>query len=400
MGIPSFRLEKDVVDAEIDILRELGVEFRTGVEVGKDVTLDELRSQGYRAFYLAIGAQGGRKLGVPGEDAEGVVSGIEFLRNVNLGVQEPIQGPVAVIGGGNVAMDVARAAVRQGAETVDLYCLESEEEMPALKEEVEEALEEGIRIHNGWGPKEMRTADGAVTGILFKKCVSVFGEDGRFRPVYAEEETREIACSMVLSAIGQSIRWGNLLKGSKAELNPNGTVKADEFTYQTAQPDLFAGGDAVTGPKFCIDAIAAGKEAAISLHRFVQPGQSLTLGRDRRIHKALNKKNLALDQFDRTPRQRPAVNTEYALTARDSRGTFTEEQVKAETARCLGCGATKVDQYLCIGCGQCTTKCKFDAISLERRYDVQFGAFEQMPIQVAKYAVKRTGKILASATKK
>ncbi len=400
LGIPSFRLEKDVVDAEIEVLRELGVEFRTGVEVGKDVTLEELRAQDYKAFYMAIGAQGGRRLGVPGEDTQGVVSGIDFLRNVNLGVQKPLTGRVVVIGGGNVAMDVARAAVRQGADAVDLYCLESAEEMPALKEEVDEALEEGIVIHNGWGPKEVKAADGAVTGLVLKKCVSVFGKDGRFQPVYEESQIQEADCSLVLTSIGQSIQWGSILEGSKVELNPNGTAKADGFTYQTAQPDVFVGGDAYTGPRFCIDAIAAGKEAAVSLHRYVQPGQSLTLGRDRRHHKALDKKNLALGSFDSTPRQRPAVNTECTGTFRDSRKTFTEEQVKAETARCLGCGATKVDQYLCIGCGQCTTKCKFDAISLERRYDVQFGAFEQMPIEVAKYAVKRTGKIIAAAAKR
>ncbi|MCI9442494.1 MAG: FAD-dependent oxidoreductase [Ruminococcus sp.] len=283
---------------------------------------------------------------------------------------------------------------------VDFYCLESAEEMPALKEEVDEALEEGIQIHNGWGPKEVKAEDGSVTGLVLKKCVSVFGKDGRFQPVYEESEIQEVSCDQVLTSIGQSIQWGELLEGSKVEYNPNGTAKADSFTYQTAQPDVFVGGDAYTGPRFCIDAITVGKEAAISLHRYVQPGQSLTLGRDRRHHKALDKKNLDLGSFDSTPRQKPAVNTERAGTFHDSRKTFTEEQVRAETARCLGCGATKVDQYLCIGCGQCTTKCKFDAISLERRYDVQFGAFEQMPIEVAKYAVKRTGKIIAAAARR
>lgn len=399
LGIPAFRLEKKVVDAEIEVLKTLGVRFQTGVEVGKDVTLDELRDQGYLAFYLAVGAQGGRRLGVPGEDAKGVVSGIDFLRRVNLGIQKQLHGRVTVIGGGNVAMDVARTAMRQGADAVDLYCLESEAEMPAMPEEIEEALQEGIRIHNGWGPKSIQDEAETVVGITLKKCLSVFDHDKRFRPVYDEDNTRYAECSTVLVSIGQSIEWGQLLQGSRVNINPNGTVRADRFTYQTDQPDVFAGGDAYSGPKFCIDAIAAGKEAAISLHRFVQPGQSLTLGRDRRSYAALDKQNLDLSSYDNTSRQEAARRPAAPESFRDSRMTFTEEQVKAETARCLGCGATKVDPYLCVGCGQCTTKCKFDAISLERRYDVQFGAFEQMPVEVAKYAVKRAGKIIAAAAK-
>lgn len=399
MGIPEFRLEKAVVDAEIEILKELGVEFRTGVEIGKDITMEQLRTQGYQAFYLAIGAQGGRSLGVPGENAKGIVFGVDFLRQVNLGSEQKLPKHVVVIGGGNVAIDVARTAVRQGAETVDLYCLESEKEMPALPEEVEEARLEGIHIHNGWGPREVKQKDGSIEGITLKKCLSVFSSDGQFRPVYDEDRTQDVDCGMVLVSIGQSIQWGKLLEGSKVEVKPNGTAGADSFTYQTAQPDVFVGGDAYTGPRFCIDAIAAGKEAAISLHRFVQPGQSLTLGRDRRNYKALDKQNLDLGSYDNTQRQKPAVKPEYVDTFHDPRMTFTEEQVKAETARCLGCGATKVDAYLCVGCGQCTTKCSFDAVSLEKRYDVQFGAFEQMPVEVAKYAVKRAVKIITTAAR-
>lgn len=399
LGIPSFRLEKQVVDAEIQVLKDLGVTFKTGVEVGKDVTLDELRSQGFLGFYLAVGAQGGKKLGIPGEETSGVTSGVDFLRQVNLGSREKLPKRVVVIGGGNVAIDVARTAIRQGAENVDLYCLESEQEMTALPEEVEEAVGEGIRIHNGWGPMEVKQSDRKAAGITFKKCVAVFDENHRFHPVYNEKVIQEAACDMVLVSIGQSVQWGNLLQGSRVELNPGGTAKADPFTYQTAQPDVFVGGDAYTGPKFCIDAIAAGKEAAVSLHRFVQPGQSLTLGRDRRNYRALDKENLELDNYDNTQRQKPLVRAESAETFFDSRVTFTEEQVKKETSRCLGCGATKVDPYLCIGCGQCTTKCRFDAVKMEKRYDVQFGAFEQMPVQVAKYAVKRAGKILATAVK-
>lgn len=398
MGIPSFRLEKEVVDAEIEVLKELGIKFKTGVEVGKDVSLDELRAQGYRGFYLAIGAQGGRKIGIEGEDAAGVLTGIEFLRNVNLGKDAKLHGKVVVIGGGNVAIDVARAAVRESAESVTMLCLESAKEMPALPDEIAEAKAEGIQIQNGWGPKRILVENGKVTGVEFKKCTSVF-EDGRFAPKYDENETIVVSADYVLLSIGQSILWGDLLKGTKVELGRGNTAVADGFTYQTAQADVFVGGDCLTGPKFAIDAIAAGKEAAISLHRFVQPGQTLTAGRDRRVYRALDKENLVIESYDNTRRQQPEHEKTNERSFRDTRLTFTEEQLKKETERCLGCGATVVDEYLCVGCGQCTTKCRFDAITLYKKYDRQFPEFEKMPIEVAKHVVKRTAKIATVAVK-
>ena len=398
LGIPSFRLEKEIVEAEIEVLKELGVEFRTGVEVGKDVTLDELRNQGYKGFYLAIGAQAGRKLGLEGENAEGVIAGIEFLRDVNLGKKVSLPGRVVVIGGGNVAIDVARTAVRVDAASVNMYCLEGEKEMPALPEEIEEANSEGIAINNGWGPKRIIVENGKVTGVEFKKCVTVF-ENGKFNPKYDENEVVTVPADYVLISVGQSIDWGKLLEGSKVELGRGNTALADSFTYQTAQSDVFVGGDAFSGPKFAIDAIAAGKEAAISLHRFVQPGQTLNLGRDRRVYHALDKNNLVIETFDNTPRQAPGHSAAGEKSFKDTRLTFTEEQLKKETERCLGCGATVVDEYLCIGCGQCTTKCKFDAISLYKKYDAFIPEFEKLPIEVAKHVVKRTAKIAAVAVK-
>lgn len=400
LGIPSFRLEKDVLNAEIDVLKELGVEFKTGVEVGKDVTLDELRRQGYKGFYLAIGAQGGRKIGVEGEDAQGVIAGIDFLRTVNAGKPSGIGGRVVVIGGGNVAVDVARTAVREKTESVKMFCLESEKEMPASADEVEEALEEGITVSHGWGPKRILTENGKVTGIEFKKCLSVFDENRKFAPKYDENEVIEVPADYILLTVGQSVLWGDLLKGSKVELNPNQTAKADNFTYQTAEPDIFVGGDAYTGPKFAIDAIAAGKQAAVSLHRFVQPGQSLVLGRDRRLYHSLDKGNLDIAGFDNTPRQVPGHDKSKDKTFRDARLAFTEEQVRKETERCLGCGATVVDTYKCLGCGLCVTKCKFDAIKLVRKQNPAFGGkLEDLPMRVAGYAVKRAGKITAKSIK-
>ena len=400
MGIPGFRLEKNVVEAEIEVLRQLGVHFRTGVEVGKDVTIQQLRQQGFQAFYLAIGAQGGRKLNIPGEDAEGVVAGVDFLRSINLGSIPAMTGKTVVIGGGNVAIDVARAAARTAAVSVDMYCLEGRSEMPALPEEIREAEEEHVAIHNGYGPREILVKDGRAVGVVFKKCLRVFDENHRFAPQYDENDTITVETDHVLLSIGQSIQWGNLMAGTTVVTRHNGTVEADPFTYQTAEPDIFAGGDVYTGPRFAIDAIAAGKEGAISIHRFVQPGQSLTYGRDRRQYHSFDKENVVLESFDRMPRQKAGHSDRKEHSFGDNRLTFTEEQMKKETQRCLGCGAVQVDEYMCVGCGQCTTKCKFGAISLTRKYNEFAPVFEKLPIAVAKYAVKRTGKIAASAIRR
>jgi len=390
-GIPSFRLEKSVVDAEIDILKELGVEFKTGVEVGKDVTLNDLRSQGYKAFYLAIGAQAGRKIEIEGEDAHGVITGVEFLRTVNLKQATALHGSVVVIGGGNVAIDVARTAVRAGGTQVAMYCLESRPEMPALPEEIEEALAEGIGINNSWGPKRIITENGRVTGVEFKKCVAVFDDQKRFSPRYDESQTMTVKADHVLISVGQAMEWGELIAGSKIELNANKTIKADPETFQTGEHDVFAGGDALTGPKFAIDAIAMSKEGAISIHRYVQPGQSLTLGRIKRNYRPLDKENLDLKGYDLLPRQKAsrAEGNVCKEAFKDIRGTLTEEQVKKETERCLGCGATVVDEYLCVGCGVCTTRCKFDAIKLVRKYDSPSVELKELKPTVMKYALKR-----------
>lgn len=295
-GIPSFRLEKDVIAAEIEVLKTMGVEFRFGIDVGSDVTIQQLRDEGYKAFYIAIGARGGRMAGVPGEDAKGVMSGIEFLNKVNKDEEHmKLSGKTVVIGGGNVAMDVARTALRAGSNDVSMYCLESRDEMPAAKDEIEEALEENISINNGWGPKEIITENGRVKAVVLKKCTSVFNAEKRFAPVYDENDTITIECDNVLLSIGQQIIWGNLLAGTKVELNKNGTAKADPVTYQTAEPDIFVGGDVYTGPRFAIDAIAAGKEGCVSIHRFVHKGHSLTLARDLRHFIELDKNNLDIE---------------------------------------------------------------------------------------------------------
>lgn len=366
-GIPEFRLEKDVIEAEINVLRALGVEFHCGVEVGRDVTIPELREQGYKGFYVAIGLQSGGKLGVPGEDAEGVKAGIELMREVNLEGKKSLSGRVVVIGGGNIGADVARTALRCGAEKVSLYCLEDYDSMPMGVEDRTECEEDGIEIHAGWGQTEILAENGKCSGIRFRKCLSVRNAEGRFAPTFDDNTTEEVPCDMVLYCIGQKVDWKGLLTGTAVELNPNGTAKADPVTYQTAEPDLFVGGDVYTGQKFAIDAIAAGKQGAVSLHRWVQDA-TLTIGRDKREFIELDKNNLLLEEasYDNTPRQRIGYNETLRKTFKDGRVAFTEEQVKAETARCLGCGASVVDPNKCIGCGICTTRCAFDAIHLHR----------------------------------
>lgn len=365
------------------------------MDVGRDIRLEDLRSQGFKAFYLAVGAQAGRKIGIEGEDAKGVFTGVDFLRDVNLGEKVQLEGTVLVIGGGNVAIDVARAATRVGASKVDMYCLESRKEMPALSEEIEEATHEGITLNNAWGPKRILTENGRVTGVEFKKCVSVFDENNKFNPKYDENDIIVVKADHVLTSIGQAMDWGNLIADSKIELNPNKTIKADPVTYQTAEPDVFAGGDALTGPKFAIDAIALGKEGAISIHRYVQPGQSLTIGRTHRDYRPLDKKNLDLAGYDRLPRQQACPDDPQACkdAFKDVRGIFTEEQIKKETERCLSCGATVVDEFMCVGCGGCTTRCKFDAIKLVKKYDRQSPEFKDLKPTIIKYVLKRKLKI-------
>ena len=395
-AIPSFRLEKDVVEAEIDVLRQLGVEFRCGVEVGKDVTIAQLRQEGYKGFYVAVGLQSGGRLPVPGGDAENVISGVDFMRDVNLRDKKSLSGRVVVIGGGNIAADVARTAVRCGAENVSLYCLEGYDEMPMGEEDRSECERDGVAVYAGWGPREVSVEGGKAAGVSFVKCLKVRDENGRFAPVYDENTVQVAPCTTVLFCIGQKAEWRELLSGTAVEFDPNGTAKADPVTYQTAEADIFVGGDAFTGQKFAIDAIAAGKQGAVSLHRFVQ-GATLTIGRDRRQFIELDKKSalIAVDSYDNTPRQRVGYNEALRNTFRDERVAFTAQQVRAETARCLGCGASIVDPNKCIGCGICTTKCAFDAIHLhrERPECSTMYACEDKMKAILPYMIKRSIKI-------
>ena len=397
-GIPSYKLEKDVIEAEIQVLRELGVDIKCGVEVGKDITLAQLRKEGYQAFYVAIGCQGGKIPAIPGTDANGIDIAVTFLHNATENQEQKMEGGVVVVGGGNVAVDCVRTAYRFGAANPQMFCLESRETMPASKEEIAETLEEGIAINNGWGPKEiLKDENGNVSGIVFKKCTSVTDASGKFNPQYDENDTVTVECKHVIFAIGQGIEWGSLLADTKVEFHHGNYPVADSLTYQTAEPDIFVGGDVYSGPKFAIDAIEAGKNAAESLHRFVQPGTSMTIGRNRRDFIELDKDNLVIDSYDNAGRQEAGMDEsiDHKHSFRDAHKTLTAEQVMKEASRCLGCGASVVDENKCIGCGVCTTKCAFDAIQLHRTHPEcsKMSRSEDKFKEIGAYAVKRAMKI-------
>ncbi len=332
-GIPEYKLGKKVINAEIEVLKELGVEIRCGVEIGKDITVEQLRKEGYKSFYVAIGAQKAAALGIPGEEL--ALGGVDFLHEVAEGKKPALGKKVIVVGGGNVAIDVARTAIKLGVKDVTVVYRRTEKDMKADALEVKEAREDGVKFLFEHKPVEIVSKDGKITAF---RC-----------------ECGDIGCDTVIAAIGQKIDLGGIAAESLA-LTEKGTVIAKELTYQTNVPDIFAGGDVQTGPKFVIDAIAAGREAAISMHRYMRPHSSLTLNRNRRDYIELDKSKvvLPLDKIKAPERQCEAYET------------LTEEQVRFETSRCLGCGASIVDENRCIGCGLCTTRCHFDAIHLSR----------------------------------
>ena len=400
MGIPSFRLDRAVVNAEIDVLRELGVQFRTGVAVGKDVTLDQLRSAGFKAFYLGIGASKGAGLGCPGEELGGVSTGIDFLRRVNQGEKPELGSDVAVIGGGNVAIDVARSALRLGAENVTIIYRRSRDEMPAADDEIAEAEEEGVKFRFLASPVEI-LGDGKCESLKLERMELGEADAKGRRKAVGTGRFETVPVTAVISAIGQKIDLSGI---ADFETDKSGNVVVSLPSYQTSVADVFAGGDVVTGPKFAIDAIAAGKEGAVSIHRFVHPGQTQNLGRDNRDYKALDASTIAISvgSFDTAPRQKAASGSaaEAKKTFKDLRGTLTEEQIRKEASRCLGCGCVVIDEDLCVGCGICTTKCKFDAIRLEKTIDNKgktyyrtlMTAASQAPLAVGRLARKKLGK--------
>ena len=366
-----------------------------------DVSIQELREQGYKAFFIAIGCQGGKRPNVKGDDAIGTDIAVSYLhKNFEEGNEKEFNGDVVVIGGGNVAIDCARSAHRLKARSVQMVALETRDAMPASLEEVREALDEDIQILNSYGPKEILVDENNhVCGVLLKKCIrTIDPETNKFSPLYDEEDTIEINADKVIFAIGQEINWGGLLDGTNVKFWHGTYPVADKFTYQTDEEDIFVGGDVYTGPKFVIDAIAQGHEAAESLHRFVRPNAHMTIGRDRRAYTPLNKDDITFPSYDDALRQEAGMDEsiDYKNSFKDAHLTLTEEQVKIETSRCLSCGASYVDPNKCIGCGLCTTKCQFDAIHLKRDHPecTDMAMAEDKVTGLLKYQSKRAIKIM------
>ena len=377
LGIPAFRLEKDVLEAEIDVLRQMGVEFRTGVEIGKDVTLESLRAEGYKAFFLGVGAGEAVLPEIPGADGKQVQSALSFLRSVNLG-KKPKLGKVAVLGGSaatnHAVLDTAIAAAKLGG-AVTVVTPGKESFFKSVKEEYDLAVASGVEF----------VFDAKATEITPKAVLC--GE-------------KSVPADQVFYALGQKAKLG----GIDVPVNAAGKVEVEKETQHVADSDVFAGGDVVTGPRTAIQAIAAGKQAAISIHRYVHAGQTLNLGRDHRDYKAMDKRvaAVALDTFSHAERQTAEPKKlRSAKAMQDARGVFTEEQVKCEAARCLGCGVAVVNELTCVGCAICTTHCKFGAISMEKIHDADNKEYfhtlgrivMNMPKKVGSVAVKHIGRI-------
>ncbi len=404
-GIPEYKLQKDVVEAEIEVMKQLGVDIKTGVEVGKDITIAQLKEQGYKAFYIAIGCQGGKRPGILNDNAKGTEIAVDYLRRVQ-DDKKQFKGEVVVVGGGNVAVDCARTAHRLGAKNVSMFCLEDKDHMPASNDEIKETLEENITINNCWGPKEIAVnSKGEVASIIFKRCTrTIDPETGKFSPLYDENETMEVKADQIIFAIGQEIVWGDLLKDTKVTFWHGNYPLADKLTYQTADEDIFVGGDVFTGPKFVIDAIAQGHAVADALARHVRPNAHPTIAFNHRGFTPLNKQDILIPGYDTAGRQEEGMDEsiDYKNSFKDAHKTLTEEQVRIETGRCLSCGAAVVDPNKCIGCGICTTKCEFDAIHLVRDHPEMSNmrVAEKKVTGLLGYQLKRAVKILLHSPSK
>jgi heterodisulfide reductase subunit A-like polyferredoxin len=387
VGIPEYRLPRNVIGAEIQVIRDMGVEIKTGLAFGKDVTLEGLRKDGYSALFLATGLHMSRRLNVEGEDLPGILKGVDFLREVALGQPVTVGKRVTVIGGGNVAIDVALSAKRKGAEKVTLVCLEKREEMPAWKYEVEEALEEGITIVNSFGPRRFLQKDGTLSGTEFKRCTAVFDEKKAFNPRYDENDLMSLECDSAIVAIGQA---GDLsfAKPEGIPVTARGGIDADPVTLQTPLQWVFAGGDALYGPKSVVEAVACGKEAAESIHRFLIGAD---LREERSQEWSYEKPDISREaRIPRLPMPKLPAKERECNFEEVSLG-FSESETRTEAGRCLKCG-------ICSECYQCVKACLAGAVDhsmkpKERTLEVGaivlapgFEAFDPSPLNTYAYS--------------
>ncbi len=354
MAIPSYRLPREIVEAEIRLIRDLGVTMKTGVEVGKDKTIAQLREEGFKAFFVAIGTQECLRLGIEGEDLKGVYGGLDYLRRINLGESLAIGKNLAVIGGGNAAMDAVRSARRGGAENAFILYRRGLEEMPARPEEIEECLEEGIFIHTLTQPVRFIGENGKVIAVEYIK-MRLTGQDesGRRKPEPIPGSEFTIEVDAVITAQGQESDWACLTPGCACTLTPWGTMKVDPLTLQSDDPDIFAGGDAIGGHQTVIEAIADGRRAAISIERYIE-GQDLRLDRDTEWKTIRTPQK---GKYDPSPRsQMPRLEVqERVKNFNEVQTGLTEEMAVQEAQRCISCGSC------------CIQACPYDAIAFDQK---------------------------------
>jgi NADH-quinone oxidoreductase subunit F len=342
IAVPDFRLPRQVIEDEIGYIESCGVSIRYNSPIDARHTVNDLLKEGFGAVFIAAGAQASKQMGIPGEEEglEGLYYGLHFLSDIKLGREISLRGRVVVVGGGNVAVDVARTALRVGAEDVQLFCLESREEMPAWEKEVLEAMEEGIVINPSWGPHQILVQDRRVTGVEFVRCVSVFDEEGRFNPVYDENTTQVIETENAIISIGQAVDMSFLSKDSQLERALWGSLVVDENTLATNIPGVFAGGDFTTGPTYVIRAIGSGRRAAIAIEKYLRGEAGRVEIVDEKTSIA-QESALALDEETTEERPRVVIGMEEARERvsdfREVERGYTEEEACREAVRCLRC---------------------------------------------------------------
>ena len=374
LGLPVYRLPRDVLKLETDAILSLGIELKTNSAMGKDFTLQDLQKNGYRAVFLAVGAHRSRDLDIEGADLDGVVKGVEFLLNVNLGYRVSVGKKVVVIGGGNVAIDVARSVTREsaakasmtedgsatmdaartalriGAEEVHVVCLESREEMPAFEYEVEEAEREGIILHASRGPKRIVGKGGKVTALETIRCSSVFDEDGRFRPTFQEHTETILPADTVIMAIGQRADLSFIRPEDGIDLTPHGTIRVNPETLATTAPGIFAGGDVAFGPRIIVDAISDGQKAARSIHLFLR-GEKIHVESKARMV-LIENHSMPLGYPSISREEMPSIPLKKRMGIAEVQLGFSESQAGKEGRRCLKCNINTIfSGKKCILCG-------------------------------------------------
>ena len=409
LGIPEYRLPRDVLQAQIREILDLGPELKLNMRLGRDFTLEDLRRQGYKAVLMAFGLHRSRDLNLPGHELDGVVKGIDFLLNVNLGYRFEVGKRVVVIGGGNVAidvarsamreqqqklmtdmasvvlpneltssemdvamkefMDVSRAALRMGAREVQLVCLESRAEMPASEEEIEEGVLEGIKMHPSLGPKQFVGKNGKLTGLEVTKCISVFDENKRFNPKFEAGTEFVIPCDTVILAIGQASDLTFLKPEDGIETTRQGTLKIDPDTLMTTAPGIFAAGDIAFGPRLIINAVADGKKAATEIDKFLRGPDWKPKEKYVQIT-VLNHHEMAAHYDEYSRLTVPALPIERRTGVAEVETGYTEEQARSEASRCLQCWINTIFEgneasaTECILCGGCVDVCPENCLSL------------------------------------